>query len=125
MLYKAVIEEQFYWGEKPIESAIFFAELEKETTFVAQCLASQSLHGFISFSVAERFIHSLYVRVDSQKKGIGTRLLNHAVETIGKPVFLKCNASNLKSQAFYIRHGWHIVRHGIQQGKPYYLMTTD
>jgi len=62
--------------------------------------------GFISVWAADRFIHHLYVRSSSRRKGIGRALLAALEERMPKPWRLKCLRANSDATAFYMAQGW-------------------
>lgn len=78
-----------------------------EELFVA--LTGDAVVGFVSIWRPEPFIHFLVVEASVRRRGVGSALLEHAVDVLGTPVELKCELHNLTAQQFYERHGWREV----------------
>lgn len=66
--------------------------------------------GVAAFYAPDNFLHSLYVA--ERRGGVGKALLDHVIRVSTGPVSLKCQAANLKAQAFYEREGFQAVEHG-------------
>jgi len=81
--------------------------------------------GFISIWLPENFIHHLYVHPDHTNKGIGSALLQHCVEQLNQPMYLKCMKQNIEALAFYLKKGWVIETDGRNEQVDYYLMKWD
>ena len=60
----------------------------------------------------DRWIHQLYVHVDHQRRGIGSRLVELARETSCGCVSLRCFARNRPARQFYERQGFTAVGRG-------------
>ena len=78
--------------------------LEKDTSAVIGFIASTST-----------MISLLYVHVDHQGKGIGSKLLNLAKEESGGSLRLFTFKSNTKAQRFYERQGFKIIGRGFEE----------
>ena len=72
---------------------------------------SSSIIGFLAASGSE--LDHLYVHVDWQGQGIGSRLLEHAKAQSPGCLELFTFAQNSKAQRFYLAHGFHEVRRGM------------
>lgn len=101
--------ERLWWAALPemsvLPSRTGFAERTTgEDIFVA--LTGSSVVGFVSIWRPEPFIHFLVVDRVARRCGVGSALLQHAVQVLGRPVELKCELHNLVAQKFYERHGW-------------------
>jgi len=69
----------------------------------------------IAFSAAtSEMVLQLYVHVDHQRRGIGTRLLDLAKSESGGRLRLLTFQSNTGAQAFYERHGFRVIRRGFE-----------
>jgi GNAT superfamily N-acetyltransferase len=62
--------------------------------------------GFISIWMPNKFIHHFYVDQNYQGKGVGTLLLNAAIQETLVPITLKCLEQNTKAVAFYRQKGF-------------------
>jgi len=78
--------------------------------------------GFVSVWEPEAFIHHLYVRNESRRKGIATQLLDSLATRLPKPWKLKCVRANDVALAFYLAHGWLEVSSGIGEDGPYAVL---
>ncbi|WP_409347328.1 GNAT family N-acetyltransferase [Paenibacillus sp. MBLB4367] len=90
-------------------------------------LAEEDTHimGFASLYLPNDFIHNLFVHPDFLGKGIGSKLLNAAIEKMNKPLTLKCVSENKKAMSFYENNGWKKV---VEQGGPgekYWIMVYE
>jgi len=59
-------------------------------------------------------LDQLYIHVDYQGMGIGTQLLNHAKELSPGKLQLFTFEVNKKAQSFYEKHGFTVIRRGIE-----------
>ena len=78
--------------------------------------------GFISVWEPDRFIHHLYVRSDSRRKGIGRALLRALEAQMPKPWRLKCPRANSAAMAFYMTQGWNEISSGTSEDGPFALL---
>jgi ribosomal protein S18 acetylase RimI-like enzyme len=67
--------------------------------------------GFLA--MAGDFVDQLYVHPDSQRRGVGTALLDHARSISRDHVWLYTFQSNTDGRAFYEKNGFIAVRFGI------------
>lgn len=122
LLYLETRRNRFTW----VDSARFAlddfdAAIEGETLLVA--LAAGTPVGFVAWWPPENFIHSLFVKPDHQRRGIGTALLTACLAQVGRPAQLKCAQANADALAFYRSHGWTVDGEGVGPDGEYYLMT--
>jgi ribosomal protein S18 acetylase RimI-like enzyme len=75
--------------------------------------------------VPDNFIHNLFVHPEHQGKGIGTKLLQIAEQTLGRPMTLKAAMDNPKSFSFYEKYGWHQVSIHEDVNEPYILYVKN
>ena len=69
----------------------------------------------VAFSAAtSEMLLQLYVHVDHQRRGIGTRLLELAKSESDGRLRLFTFKSNTGAQAFYERHGFRVIREGFE-----------
>jgi ribosomal protein S18 acetylase RimI-like enzyme len=93
------------FAPRRIDAAVFAAETEGETLFVAEDDWSE-VAGFVSLYAPESFIHHLYVEPRLRNRGIGGALLAHAVTAAGGSASLKCQLGNHPALGFYRHLGW-------------------
>ena len=99
----------------------FDIDTEGEDIHVASI--DQRIVAFISTWRPDCFIHHLYVDPSHQGSGIGKHLLDRAMLSVNRPVYLKTPQYNLKAVEFYLHLGWNQVGTGFSErtGR-YYLM---
>jgi GNAT superfamily N-acetyltransferase len=78
--------------------------------------------GFISVWKSDRFIHHVYVRNSSRRKGIGQALFDALKKQMPKPWRLKCVRGNSEAIAFYLGQGWNEVASGTSEEGPFALL---
>ena len=78
--------------------------------------------GFVSVWEPQPFIHHLYVRNGSRRKGIAQELLDSLTTRLPKPWRLKCVRANEVALAFYLDHGWREVSSGVGEDGPYAVL---
>ena len=78
--------------------------------------------GFVSVWEQEAFIHHLYVRSGSRKRGLGTQLLEALNPRLPRPWKLKCVRANDGALAFYLGHGWREISSGDGEDGPYAVL---
>ncbi|RFZ82217.1 GNAT family N-acetyltransferase [Mucilaginibacter terrenus] len=101
-------------------------DFEKDTVgeriFVAE--VGGVIVGFVAFSMADTFVHHLYVHQAFAKRGIGKALLNIVLQASPKPFSLKCLEMNQNACDFYTAQGWQIKRRSIGDQGPYFLFVS-
>lgn len=102
-------------------SSSFARDTEGEMILVAVDLNDEP-EGFVSVWEPDRYIHHLYVRSSSQRKGIGQALLHALNSLVPKPWRLKCLRANSEAAAFYLAQGWNEVSSGTSEDGPFALM---
>ena len=121
-IYRACRSEATWLpGATKAREADFQHDTDGETLFVAVG-ANDEPCGFISVWEPDAFIHHLYVKSDSQGKGIGGSLLGFLVGRIPMPWRLKCLRANANAMAFYAAKGWIEVGAGSGEDGPYAVM---
>ena len=112
-LYVAVLRETFTWlPPERHRREKFLADAQKEEVHVA--LDRGRLVGMAAFYRPQNFIHSLYVT--ERGLGIGKALLAQLEKAADGPLSLKCQAKNVRAQAFYLREGFRVVERGVTDG---------
>ena len=99
----------------------FSRDTEGEVILVAVGCDDQPA-GFVSVWKSDRFIHHLYVRRCSRRKGIGQALLGALEATMSKPWRLKCLRANSEAMAFYSKLGWKETSSGSSEEGPFALL---
>lgn len=77
--------------------------------------------GFISIWMPNKFIHHFYVDQKYQGKGVGSLLLNAAIQETLLPITLKCLEQNTKAVAFYRKKGFIEKERGLSEHGDYIL----
>jgi GNAT superfamily N-acetyltransferase len=109
-LYVKVLRETFTWlSPERHRAEKFLEDAAQEEVYVA--LEGGRLVGLAAFYRPQNFIHSLYVT--ERGRGVGKALLDHLETTSRGPLALKCQAKNLRAQAFYLREGFRVVERGV------------
>ena len=62
------------------------------------------------------WLNHLYVHPDAIGAGVGSALLNRAIETLPPPIRLYTFQSNQRARGFYERHGFTVVEYGDGSG---------
>jgi len=103
-------DETLWWMEHVV--------LTGNAVIVATC--STELVGFAA--VRANFLEHLYVALEAQGKGIGSKLLHKATSSISYPVSLCVFQQNKRARRFYEKHGFYCsaLRDGSQneEGEP-------
>jgi len=97
----------------PVEEqrAYFLAEVVPHNT-VRLAFEDERLVGFVA--ATRDSVTQLYVRVDTQRRGIGTRMLDWAKSQSQGRLWLFTFARNTIARAFYERHGFVLVARGFE-----------
>lgn len=120
-LYSDVRRECFPWIDADtLRADDLRRDAEGEELFVV--CNEREIAGFIAVWVPDRFIHHLFVRRASRRKGVASRLLDFIAHQYPPPLRLKCVCQNRDAVAFYEKRGWHVVGNGISGDGPYHLM---
>lgn len=109
-LYVRVLTETFTWepaGRRRRED--FFRYAQDEEIYVAVGEDGRIL-GLAGFYRPQNFLHSLYAA--ERGRGVGKALLDHVCAVANGPVSLKCQAANVRAQAFYEREGFVCIERG-------------
>ncbi len=108
-IYQQVLRKTFTWIPAWRHNAQdFLRAAEEEDVFVA--VSEARIVGIAGFHRADNFLHSLYVT--ERGFGVGKAILDHIQALATGPIALKCQAANLRAQAFYTREGFEVVEHG-------------
>ena len=95
----------------------FSQSVRGEKTLLA--CRDETVVGFASVWVPDRFVHHLYIEAVCQGQGIGPALLAACGERFGGPLNLKCAVANTRASAFYDRQGWVVRSQGMGTEGPY------
>lgn len=108
-LYVRVLTDTFTWlPPDRHQEADFLKAAAEEEVFVA--VEGTRIVGLAALYRPQSFLHSLYVT--DRGRGVGKALLDHVVAVAGGRLSLKCQAANLRAQAFYLREGFRCVESG-------------
>ena len=88
-------------------------------------VADARIVGVAAVYEPDNFLHSLYVA--ERRAGVGKAMLDHVRAVATGPVSLKCQAVNLKAQAFYVREGFVVTEQGRDppSGPPWVRMVCE
>jgi GNAT superfamily N-acetyltransferase len=119
-LYVEVLRDTFTWLPPERHKAEDFLRAARdEEVYVA--LEDGRLVGIACLYAPQNFLHSLYVT--ERGRGIGKALLDHLARGLDGPLSLKCQAANLRAQAFYVREGFRCTEHGEDGGVAWLRFT--
>lgn len=123
-IYQRVLRETFTWIPPWRHNAQDFLNAARDEE-VYLAIAEGRIVGVSGFFRPDNFLHSLYVA--ERRRGVGKALLDHIIGVASGPVSLKCQAANLKAQAFYEREGFRAVEHGRDppSGPPWVRMIQE
>jgi GNAT superfamily N-acetyltransferase len=98
------------WTEPYMSRDKLLAEIEHGVAFCGYW-ESETLQGVMGIQQVEdvTLIRHAYVRTDSQKRGIGGRLLSHLRTLARSPVLIGTWADAAWAIRFYEKHGFHVV----------------
>jgi len=123
-IYQRTLRDTFTWIPAWRHNAQdFLRDAGSEEIYVA--VAEGRVVGVAGFFRPDNFLHSLYAA--QRGGGVGKALLDHIVACADGPVSLKCQALNLRAQAFYEREGFKVVEHGRDppSGPPWVRMLRE
>lgn len=99
----------------------FARDTEGEALLVAVG-SNDEPEGFVSVWEPDAFIHHLYVRRESQRKGVALMLLKSLETQLPLPWKLKCLRANTGALAFYFSQGWKEVSSGDGDEGPFAVL---
>jgi GNAT superfamily N-acetyltransferase len=123
-IYQRTLRDTFTWIPAWRHNAQdFLRQVDDEEIYVA--VADARLVGVAAFYRPDNFLHSLYVA--ERRRGVGKAMLDHIIAVATGPVALKCQAVNLKAQAFYVREGFVVTEQGRDppSGPPWVRMVRE
>ncbi len=118
LLYNQTVLQTEGLRDRTLSEAAFASATIGEVVLVAT--DDSGIVGFVSLWEPDRFIHHLYVSPDAQGKGVGTLLLFHCEQRVGRPLNLKCSAGNERAYQFYENLGWVMRVRGMGSEGPYF-----
>lgn len=123
-IYLESRRKSFHWANT---EEMNLDDFDRDTTEEYILLAEENsrILGFASLYLPENFIHNLFVHPDFSGKGVGTQLVNHAIEKMGKPARLKCVSENHKALGFYEKSGWKKVVEEGNPGEKYWVLVYE
>lgn len=112
-LYVRVLADTFTWvPPERHRREDFLAAARDEDVYVA--IEDGRIVGLAAIYRPQVFLHSLYVT--DRGRGVGKALLDHVLRETGGVLALKCQAANLRAQAFYEREGFACIEAGEDDG---------
>lgn len=120
-IFLASRRKHFHWADA---AEMTLEEFDKQTVEELILLAEEdtTILGFTALYLPDNFIHHLFVHPDHSGKGVGGQLLNAAIESMSKPIRLKCVSENHKALNFYESKGWKKVVEEEKHGEKYWVM---
>ena len=103
------ITDQHSWDEQ-VDYLRHIVQVNR--VYLAIDADTDSVVGMLAIGGTE--LAQLYIHVDYQGQGIGTRLLNIAKTVSPDTIQLYTFEVNTKAQAFYERHGFKIIGRGVE-----------
>jgi ribosomal protein S18 acetylase RimI-like enzyme len=97
--YTLASDSEYFRHTLLTECSILVAELNQEPV------------GFMALKPG--YIDQLFVRVDRQRRGIGSALLNHAKQLTLQDLRLYTYQKNYPARTFYERHGFRAIAFGV------------
>ena len=113
-LYERVVRDTFTWLDVGDPAEGFRIAAQEEQVFVA--VDGGRILGLAALYWPEDFLHSLYVDLGCQGRGVGLALLHHVDEAAQDPISLKVQVLNFRARRFYAREGFGVVEVG---GEPW------
>lgn len=123
-LFQRFVQEAEWLPESEKVDPDFAKSSQGEMVFVAENSACEIV-GLISVWEPDRFVHTLYVSANHQRKGIGTKLLESLDRWLPRPWQLKCVIANQTAIAFYRMHGWKPIEASTGEHGPYFLLEKQ
>ncbi len=120
-IYNEVRRAHFHWMDAAtIREGDFRRDSEEEEVFVEE--RDGVVLGFIAMWVPDSFVHHLFVALEHQGQGTGSRLLEFAQRRYAWPLHLKCVEANERALAFYKQRGGVVLERGLHEEVPFLLM---
>lgn len=120
-IFLASRRENFHWADAN-EMALGDFDKQTEKEFILLAEENTIILGFTALYLPDNFIHHLFVHPDHAGKGVGRQLLDAAIESMRKPIRLKCVSANHKAMKFYENNGWERVVEEEKHGEKYWVM---
>jgi GNAT superfamily N-acetyltransferase len=120
-IYRDCRSEAVWLPPAAKERAKFSTDTRDEMILVAVGCTDEP-EGFVSVWEPEGFIHHLYVRSCSRRKGIGVALLQALEARMPEPWRIKCLRANSAATALYRVHGWKEVSSGVSEDGAFALL---
>ncbi|GGG64627.1 GNAT family N-acetyltransferase [Paenibacillus radicis (ex Gao et al. 2016)] len=123
-IYLESRQQNFHWvNRSEMASEDFDRDTVEEQIIVAE--DNSRIVGFSSLYLPENFIHNLFVHPSYTSKGVGGKLLHHALETMNKPIRLKCISENDRALKFYDNNGGKKVVEEGNPGEKYWVVVFE
>jgi GNAT superfamily N-acetyltransferase len=104
----------FHWLDgSPFALEDFDRQTVDEQVWVAEVLPG--VVGFVAIYLPDNYVHHLFVEPGHRGKGIGTKLLQFALQRAARALELKCSSANLAGCRFYEQRGGREVERGIDE----------
>jgi ribosomal protein S18 acetylase RimI-like enzyme len=88
----------------------FFATIDPASLHVLLDTTTSEIVGFMALS--DGYLNHLYVHVDRQGQGLGSRLIDHAKSRCPERIELHTFQRNTSAQKFYLSHGFREIERG-------------
>ncbi|ULQ55478.1 GNAT family N-acetyltransferase [Flavihumibacter rivuli] len=123
-LFLETRQQTFTWAD-PTQYTLPDFDQETEGEYILVAMADDKIIGFISVWLPDRFIHHLYVAREYHHHGVGTALLNAAIDHTGYPIGLKCLVKNEAALEFYQRKGFSARSRGGSEGEAFVYLVLE
>lgn len=120
-IYLETRRDAFGWVDaSSMKAEDFDSDTRGEVIWVAA--SDDRVQGFVSVWEPDNFIHNLFVHPIAVGRGLGTGLLQQALDHLGRPAALKCSVHNHLALRFYASRGWQRAGTGTGPHGEYWLM---
>ena len=111
-LYDRVVCDTFTWIDLSAsdQRAKFREEAGEEAVYVAE--DAGRILGIAALYLPDSFLHSLYIDLGIQSRGVGLALLKHIDDVAPEPILLKVQVLNFNARRFYAREGFWVAEDG-------------
>jgi ribosomal protein S18 acetylase RimI-like enzyme len=123
-IYALARRSAFTWCNPALfQPEDFYKDSVDESIHVAEL--DGRIAGFLSLWTAGHFVHMLFVDPALYRRGVGSRLLDHAAVLLAPWAWLKCQQQNTRALAFYQSRGWVVGAGGDNEIGPWVAVSWN